>query len=512
MSPDREPRVSDERLDSICMCPCPEGSAANDEIDRLRTENRELREALREVVNNAGEPLESPASLIEPSHVTVQRAGFFGRILREVRLERALDEPSLSPSPISFEVTMSKIRLFVRSENIEAEALAQAHQTASMPFVQGLAVMPDVHWGRGSTVGTVVATRGAVMPACVGVDIGCGMIAVRTNLDVNKVREKAQQIHDGIERRIPTGKHTNGSLRPSATPRVEELLTRMAKHKYEPGGMKYNKWDKNWPLALGTLGGGNHFIEICEGTDLTTPEQEEPWAWIILHSGSRGIGNKIGTYYTNVAKNLSRKYMYASWLPHEDLAYLHEHTEEFWRYMEDLHWAQEFARLNREEMMDRVLTELIYTLALDLDPIHSAIGLEVERINCHHNFTQREHHDGENVIITRKGAIEARQGMPALIPGSMGSHSYVVDGLGCEGAYHSAPHGAGRRLSRNKARKQFTLADVQHSMEGIASRSRESIVDEYKDAYKDLDQVMEDAKLLIRPRWRLTPFLNVKGD
>ena len=253
----------------------------------------------------------------------------------------------------------------------------------------------------------------------------------------------------------------------------------------------------NWRNQLGTLGGGNHFIEVC------LDENEN--VWLTLHSGSRGIGNKIGTHYIKLAQKLMDKMLIK--LADKDLAYLPEDTQEFKDYLVDLHWAQKFALLNREEMMDRVITEIKYDVFED-----DKTEIELERINCHHNFTQIENHFGQNVWITRKGAIQARLDMKGMIPGSMGTRSYIVSGLENPMAFNSAPHGAGRRFSRTAARKQFGLADMDKAMTGIEFRRDEAFIDEIPQAYKDIDEVMENAKELIKIEHTLKQIINVKGE
>jgi tRNA-splicing ligase RtcB len=387
---------------------------------------------------------------------------------------------------------VDKVVLFLPEESIEAEARQQIANTASMPFIfKHVAVMPDCHFGKGATVGTVIASRGAIAPAAVGVDIGCGMIAVKTPLVRDQVKDPAR-VRAGIERRIPmsAGKN-NKKLTPSAAQRVKALQSLATRD--------YDAVDANWKLALGTLGGGNHFIELA--TD------ERGSVWVTLHSGSRGIGNKLGTAHIKVAQRLCERMRVT--LPDRDLAYLSEGTSEFDRYIRDLQWAQEFARLNRDEMMDRVMAEL--SVQVYGEEGHHR-ELEVERINCHHNFSQVERHFGEDVWITRKGAIQAKAGMKAMIPGSMGTRSYIVSGLENPAAFHSAPHGAGRRLSRTRARKLFTMDDLQAAMQGIEYRRSSELVDEIPSAYKDIDQVMENAKALVAIDHTLKQFINIKGD
>jgi tRNA-splicing ligase RtcB (3'-phosphate/5'-hydroxy nucleic acid ligase) len=388
-----------------------------------------------------------------------------------------------------------KAVVFLPWESIEAEARQQILNTASMPFVfKHVAVMPDCHYGKGATIGTVLPTIGAIVPAAVGVDIGCGMIAVRTPLTRADIPNPGA-VRAGIERRIPmsAGKN-NAKVTDTAAGRIQALEALAQRDKATP-----DQYDKNWRLALGTLGGGNHFIELAEDGDGTV--------WVTLHSGSRGVGNRIGNHYIKFAQDLCRKLSIP--LPDRDLAYLTEDHPAFRAYMRDLHWAQQFAFHNRNEMMDRVLTELSFA-------VYGADGhqseLEAQRINCHHNFTQQEHHFGRDVWITRKGAIQARTGMWAMIPGSMGTRSYIVVGKENPVSFHSAPHGAGRRYSRTKARSLFNMADLSKAMEGIEFRKSKMLLDEIPGAYKDIDSVMENARDLVDVKYVLKQFVNVKGD
>ena len=385
-----------------------------------------------------------------------------------------------------------KAVLFAPPESIETEALKQIENTASMPFIfKHVAVMPDCHYGKGATVGTVLATKGSIIPAAVGVDIGCGMIAVKTPLTRSDIADPAA-IRSGIERRIPmSAGHNNRTLTDGAAARVKELESLAQRD--------YTAIDPKWKLQLGTLGGGNHFIELA--TD------ESNTVWATLHSGSRGIGNKIGNMHIRRAQTITNAQ--GVHLPDRDLAYLTEGTKEFDEYIRDVLWAQNFARLNRDEMMDRVMTELSRSVYGDSTHVGE---LDVQRINCHHNFTQLEEHFGERIWVTRKGAIEARRGMWAMIPGSMGTRSYIVTGLENPMAFNSAPHGAGRRYSRTKARKLFTMADLERAMDGIEFRRSHVLLDEIPSAYKNIDEVMEHAKSLVEVQYVLKQFLNVKGD
>ena len=385
-----------------------------------------------------------------------------------------------------------KAILFLPPNTVEASALQQIKNTASMGFIfKHVAVMPDCHYGRGATVGTVLATEGAIIPAAVGVDIGCGMVAVKTPLGRGDIVDPGRVRHE-IERRIPmSAGHNNKTLTESAADRVAHLEA-IAKKDYE-------SIDRSWKLALGTLGGGNHFIELA--TD------EGGAVWLTLHSGSRGVGNKIGNLHIKRAQTRAAREKMS--LPDRDLAYLSEHTPEFDEYVADLGWAQEFARLNREEMMDRVMMVVSHAIYGTPDRTRE---LEVQRINCHHNFSQVETHFGRPVWITRKGAIQAKRGMWAMIPGSMGTRSYIVTGLENAMAFNSAPHGAGRRYSRTAARKLFTMKDLESAMDGIEFRRSQVLLDEIPSAYKDIDEVIENAKSLVEVKHTLRQFINVKGD
>jgi tRNA-splicing ligase RtcB len=385
-----------------------------------------------------------------------------------------------------------RVVLFLPARTIEPEALAQIGNVASLPFVfRHVAVMPDCHVGKGATVGTVIATEGAVIPAAVGVDIGCGMLAVRTELPRSALGD-LRAVRQGIERRIPmSAGHSNSRPQPSAEPRIAELK-KMAE------GRDLNRLfgTRSWELELGSLGGGNHFIEVCV--------DETDRLWLTLHSGSRGIGNRIGNHYIKAAQRIAAKRGLT--LPDRDLASLSEGTAEFDDYLRNLRWAQRFALLNREEMMDRLIAEVQTHVRADSGPI------ERERINCHHNFTQIERHFGHDVWLTRKGAIQARRGMKGMIPGSMGTRSYIVSGLEHPMAFHSAPHGAGRRFSRTKARARFTMNDLRDSMAGIEFHAKPAFIDEIPGAYKDIDEVMSNARELVQINATLKQIVNVKGE
>ncbi|WP_088316180.1 RtcB family protein [Kineosporia sp. R_H_3] len=391
---------------------------------------------------------------------------------------------------------MEKItkRLLSWASEVEAQTLEQARRTSELPFVHPhVALMPDAHLGKGATVGSVIPTLGAVVPAAVGVDIGCGMIAVRTQFTDDDLRAGGRPLaplREAIEAAVPLSAGVyNRKVTASAAARVDELEGWAAKDRVDP-----DRYAANWRLQLGTLGSGNHFIEV------TLDEADR--VWLFLHSGSRGVGNKIAQAHIAVARRLMEQYWIR--LPDPDLAYLAEGTDEFWAYVRDLRWAQHFALLNREEMMDRVVGCLADLMG---EPV-----VEAERINCHHNFTQKEKHFGREVWVSRKGAIEARAGQPGLVPGSMGTASYVVSGLGNPVALNSSPHGAGRRFSRSAARRTFSQDDLRTAMKGIEYRDTDAFVDEIPAAYKDIDQVMADAADLVEIRHTLRQVVNVKGD
>jgi tRNA-splicing ligase RtcB (3'-phosphate/5'-hydroxy nucleic acid ligase) len=385
-----------------------------------------------------------------------------------------------------------KVVTFLDPKTIEPQAKQQLLNIADLPFIfKHIAVMPDCHLGKGATVGSVIATKGAIIPAAVGVDIGCGMIAVKTKFSAKDLPDNLEKVRTGIERRIPLGAGVfNRKLTPTAEKRVAQL---------KKTGKDYEGVDRRWTEALGSLGSGNHFIELSL--------DENNRLWVVLHSGSRGIGNKLAMKHIKIAQKLMDQNSIQ--LKDRDLAYLQEGRREFNDYITDLLWAQDFALLNREEMMDRVMTELSYLFYKE-DGHQQEI--ELERINCHHNFTQRENHFNENVWITRKGAIQMKEGQKGVIPGSMGTRSYIVSGLENKMAYHSAPHGAGRRFSRGEARRRFTMEDFKQAMAGIECRHSAKLIDELPGAYKDIDEVMENSKELVKVEHTLKQVVNVKGD
>jgi tRNA-splicing ligase RtcB len=387
---------------------------------------------------------------------------------------------------------MEKIngRLLNWASILEPGTREQAERTAAMPFIYPhLALMPDAHLGKGATVGSVIPTEGAIIPAAVGVDIGCGMMAVRTQFDAADLAGKPLDVlHGQIARAVPlsAGKY-NRKIRESAAPRIAELTGL-------PGADQANGAAGNWPQQLGSLGSGNHFIEVSL--------DEQSRVWLFLHSGSRGVGNKLASVHIRRAQEWCRARGIE--LADRDLAYLEVGTAEFDAYIEALRWAQRFAWLNREEMMDRVVEQVGRFLHQDVQ--------RLEQVQCHHNYTEREEHYGRRVWVSRKGAISARKGEPGLIPGSMGTASYVVVGKGNVPSLTSSPHGAGRNHSRNAARRLFTRADLDARMRGVAWGHSDAFLDEHPDAYKPIDQVMADAADLVEARHTLRQVVNVKGN
>ena len=378
---------------------------------------------------------------------------------------------------------------------LEDSTRAQVQMTSEMPFIfPHIALMPDAHLGKGCAVGAVLPTLGAIMPAAVGVDIGCGMIAVRTQFVASDLPTDRKPLREAIEAAIPLskGNYNTEILNEGTKARIRDLVHRAANAKFDP-----ESYAANWRMQLGTLGSGNHFIEVSL--------DEEDRVWLFLHSGSRGIGNKIAVHHIKVAQAQCAKWWIN--LPDPDLAYLVEGTPEFWAYIRELRWAQHFALLNREEMMDRVIGCFEEWMGADFFPVE-----ESERINCHHNYTVQEKHFGKDVWLSRKGAIDAGKGVPGLIPGSMGTRSYVVEGKGNRLALNSSPHGAGRVYGRKHAQRTFTYDQLAKSMEGIEWSGSAEFLDEIPAAYKSIDVVMADAADLVYVRHTLRQIVNVKGD
>lgn len=384
-------------------------------------------------------------------------------------------------------------RLLSWASVIDDQTREQAEKASRLPFIHPhLALMPDAHLGKGATVGSVIPTLGAIIPAAVGVDIGCGMIAVRTPFTLADLPKDRASVRGAIEAVVPTsaGSHNTEVSADHTAQRIAVLEQAAIVAGFDP-----DSYAGNWRLQLGTLGSGNHFIE------LSLDEQDRLWAF--LHSGSRGVGNRIAGHHIAVAQKLARQWWIQ--LPDPDLAYLVEGTPEFWAYIRELRWAQQFAEANREEMMDRVL-------GCVADWLGVAEVERLEMVNCHHNYTESERHFNKQVWVSRKGAINAAAGVAGLIPGSMGTASYVVTGRGYAPSLNSAPHGAGRQFSRSAARKRFTVADLEQAMGDIEYRRTDAFIDEIPAAYKDIDQVMADAADLVEIRHVLRQIVNVKGD
>jgi tRNA-splicing ligase RtcB len=393
------------------------------------------------------------------------------------------------------------VKAWIEGVALDPKAEAQVRKAASLPFIhKWIAVMPDVHHGIGATVGSVIPTKGAVIPAAVGVDIGCGMIAVRTSLGATDLPDDLKGIRTAIEQAVPHGRTNNGApgdrgaWSDPPAPALEAwtgLSTRfdriVAKHPKIARGTSLHH--------LGTLGTGNHFIEVCL--------DEAERVWFMLHSGSRGIGNRVGSYFIELAKQDMRRWFVN--LPDEDLAYFPEGTQHFGEYMEAVSWAQDFAAANRELMM-RAIVEAVQ--ASGLVPVFDA---KLEAVNCHHNYVSRERHFGADVLVTRKGAVRARAGELGIIPGSMGARSYIVRGKGNAESFHSCSHGAGRSMSRAEAKRRFTIADHEAATAGIECRKDADVIDETPAAYKPIEAVMAAQSDLVEIVHTLRQVVCVKG-
>ena len=377
---------------------------------------------------------------------------------------------------------------------VEDVAREQLHNLARMPFVfKHVAVMPDVHFGIGASVGSVIATRGAIIPAAVGVDIGCGMNAVRTSLKASDLPDSLAELRHDIERSVPVG--NNKHQRPEI---IEAHFKRLPQGDKRWGialivGVANDKGLERASAQLGTLGGGNHFIEICL--------DENQAVWVMLHSGSRGIGNMIGRQFIEQAKQLMEKNF--TKLPDRDLAYFPVNTPEFNDYMDAVSWCQDYALENRRVMMELVIKSMRHRLP--------AFTITHEAINSHHNYVAKEHHFGENVYVTRKGAVRAREGDLGIIPGSMGARSYIVRGRGNPDSFCSCSHGAGRAMSRTQARKRFTLDDHANATQGVECRKDAAVIDETPAAYKSIDAVMAAQDDLVEIVHTLKQVVCVKG-
>jgi len=391
------------------------------------------------------------------------------------------------------------IKAWTRGVPVEESALRQLRNVAAMPFIhQWVAVMPDVHWGIGATVGSVIPTVGAVIPAAVGVDIGCGMMAVQTTLTANDLPESLREVRAAIEQAVPHGISFRGRDKGSwgEAPAPAEEAWAGLKPRFDAIVAKHPTIRQSNNLKqLGTLGTGNHFIEVCL--------DEADRLWLMLHSGSRGVGNKIGTYFIELAKKDMRQWLVN--LPDKDLAYFPEGTEHFAEYVEAVEWAQDFAMTNRRLMMAAVLRAV--RSAPGIPPFEAG----AVAVNCHHNYVARERHYGRDVLVTRKGAVRARAGDLGIIPGSMGARSYIVRGRGNPEAFDSCSHGAGRAMSRAEAKRRFTLADHAAATAGIECRKDADVIDETPAAYKSIDAVMEAQRDLVEVLHTLRQVVCVKG-
>ncbi|MBB4837326.1 tRNA-splicing ligase RtcB [Sphingomonas kyeonggiensis] len=392
------------------------------------------------------------------------------------------------------------IKMWTRGVPVEDGARDQLARAAQMPFVfKHVAAMPDVHIGIGATVGSVIPTKGAVIPAAVGVDIGCGMMAARTSLVASDLPDNLEGIRSAIERAVPHGRSMNRNKRDTGSwgdppPAIVEAWATLAQ-RFDRIVEKYPKLrNTNHLVHLGTLGTGNHFIELCLDQDQRV--------WVMLHSGSRGVGNAIGTFFIELAKQDMRKWHIN--LPDENLAYFPEGTDHFDDYVEAVGWAQDFAALNRRMMMTNVIRALRGQIAKPFDA-------ELEAVNCHHNYVQRENHFGENVLVTRKGAVRAAKGVLGIIPGSMGAKSFIVRGLGNAESFDSCSHGAGRVMSRTAAKKLVSLDEHIRDTAGVACRKDEGVIDETPKAYKPIEAVMAAQADLVEIVHTLKQVVCVKG-
>jgi len=397
---------------------------------------------------------------------------------------------------------MEKVKMWTDGVPVEEEARQQIRNIASLPILGGyIAIMPDVHLGKGATVGSVIPTKGAIIPSAVGVDIGCGMVAVRTTLTAADLPDSLSAIRAQIERDVPVGFNAHdkplsvggeGLSGIAIKRRMDALYER-----YDPLRIieRIGKFDHRrvWK-QLGSLGGGNHFIELCL--------DETQVVWVMLHSGSRNVGNTIGEVAITTARKLAERHQVH--LPDRDLAWLSEGTVEFDEYVAGLTWAQDYAALNRDMMMHLVLKALQRFFPGD-------IAIRESAVNCHHNYASVEQHFGQTLWVTRKGAVSAREGQLGIIPGSMGTKSYIVRGKGNAAAYHSCSHGAGRRMSRNEAKRRFTQDDLIEQTSGVECRKDKHVIDELPAAYKDVDAVMAAQTDLVEVVHTLKQVLCVKG-
>ena len=394
--------------------------------------------------------------------------------------------------PVIQELAEGRVPVKVYTGEVEPAARLQLVNLSRLPIVHHhVAAMPDVHLGIGATVGSVIPTRGAIIPAAVGVDIGCGMIATRLSLHANDLDEKKlKAVFNQISRDVPVGFAQHDDAVADPKPFQKGLKRIFDRH---PGVEKRVGKKSDWRRQLGTLGGGNHFIEVCL--------DESRGVWAMLHSGSRGIGNAIGSYFIELAKKDSQRNNLN--LPDRDLAYFPEGAGHFDDYVEAVGWAQDYARANRAEMLDLVLAAMRRHLP--------AFEATQQAVNCHHNYVQRERHYGEDVWLTRKGAIRAGKGELGIIPGSMGARSYIVRGKGSAASFESCAHGAGRKMSRSAAQKKFSTSDLEKQTSGVICRKDKGVLDEIPGAYKNIDEVMANQADLVEVVHTLKQVLCVKG-
>jgi tRNA-splicing ligase RtcB len=392
------------------------------------------------------------------------------------------------------------IKLWTEGVPVEREAREQLMNTAKMPFIfKHLAVMPDVHLGKGSTIGSVIPTVGAIIPAAVGVDIGCGMIAARTSLMAADLPDNLHGLRSAIEQAVPHGRSSTRSRRDKG---AWDEIPRQADHAWAALDPRFKLITDKYPALaktnnrghLGTLGSGNHFIEVCL--------DEANRVWFMLHSGSRGVGNAIGNLFIQLAQADMRQHI--ADLPDRDLAYFEEGSQHFDDYVEAVGWAQDFAKQNRALMMQAVIQATRQVISKPFE-------VALEAVNCHHNYVQKERHFGEEILVTRKGAVSAKKGELGIIPGSMGAKSFIVRGLGNEQSFCSCSHGAGRTMSRTKAKNTFTLEDQIRATAHVECRKDAAVIDEIPMAYKDIDKVMHAQRELVEVLHTLRQVVCVKG-
>ncbi len=395
------------------------------------------------------------------------------------------------------------IKAWTKGVPFEEGAQEQLNNIASMPLIHShIAVMPDVHMGKGATIGSVIPSIDAIIPAAVGVDIGCGMVAVKTTLTASQLPDDLSTIRYAFEAAVPHGRTSGRRGRKTRDKGAWHNIPELVAAEWKKLQVRFDKICEKHPtirnsnhvVHLGTLGTGNHFLELCI--------DEQDAVWIMLHSGSRGVGNRIGTYFIDLAKKEMQRHQIN--LPDVNLAYLEEGSDYFDDYVEAVEWAQDFAAKNREIMMNNAITALKKLIPVEFSTAELAV-------NCHHNYVSREHHFGKECFVTRKGAVRAEKGELGIIPGSMGERSFIVRGLGNPESFNSCSHGAGRVMSRTKAKKVFSVKDQIEATQGVECRKDEAVIDEIPHAYKDIDKVMEAQKDLVEVVYTLKQVVCVKG-